>query len=233
MRSKLGHRFEQRQIDLRHRRAARNHRPRLGSTRLTATAPCAPSLLSAYLGWSRQKRSHSRYSAAHSSGWTGGAVDALFGVGGGTAVGASVWLRGAGGLSLILGLGCAAAGLGACGAVLDRLEPRECAIDGSAVPTSARAALPIADRATNTASPARSLAIASEDISAKKSATLTIVFFIRVPPLSCTNSLGNSRGLLRWSGTTRRGPNDDTGNTVDKIEIPRTSVRDRASEEPL
>ena len=40
----------------------------------------------------------------HSRGWTGGRVDALLGVEG-AAVGASVWLHGAGGLSLTCELG--------------------------------------------------------------------------------------------------------------------------------
>jgi hypothetical protein len=73
------------------------------------------------------------------------------------------------------------------------------------------------DKAPNAASPARSSAIAAEDISAIESATFAIVFFIRVPPLSCANdsSLGNSGGLLRWSSVTRLGPNDDTGRILE------------------
>jgi hypothetical protein len=78
--------------------------------------------------------------SAHSSGWTGGAADVLIGVGG-VAVGASVWLRGAGGLSLRCELGSAPATLRASWVALDRLEPRERAMNGSAIePTSLRAA---------------------------------------------------------------------------------------------
>jgi len=57
----------------------------------------------------------------HSKGWTGGRVDALLGVEGAT-VGASVWLRGAGGLSLTCELGPATADLCASWVALDRLE---------------------------------------------------------------------------------------------------------------
>ena len=57
----------------------------------------------------------------HSRGWTGGRVDALLGVEGAT-VGASVWLRGAGGLSLTCELGPATAALCASWVALDRLE---------------------------------------------------------------------------------------------------------------
>ena len=57
----------------------------------------------------------------HSRGWTGGRVDALLGVEGAT-VGASVWLRGAGGLSLTCELGPATADLCASWVALDRLE---------------------------------------------------------------------------------------------------------------
>src|SRR5712672_2108383 len=44
------------------------------------------------------------------------------------------------------------------------------------------------DKAPNAASPPRSPAIAVEDISARESATLAIVFFIRVSPLCRTIS---------------------------------------------
>ena len=57
----------------------------------------------------------------HSRGCTGGRVDALLGVEGAT-VGASVWLRGAGGLSLTCELGPATADLCASWVALDRLE---------------------------------------------------------------------------------------------------------------
>ena len=57
----------------------------------------------------------------HSRGWTGGRVDALLGVEGAT-VGASVWLRGAGGLSLTCELGPTTAALCASWVALDRLE---------------------------------------------------------------------------------------------------------------
>jgi hypothetical protein len=45
------------------------------------------------------------------------------------------------------------------------------------------------DTAPNAASPARSAAIAVEDISARESATLAIVFFIRVSPLCRTKQI--------------------------------------------
>src|SRR5215831_18146113 len=57
----------------------------------------------------------------HSRGWTGGRVDALLGVEGAT-VGASVWLRGADGLSLTCELGPTTAALCASSVALDRLE---------------------------------------------------------------------------------------------------------------
>jgi hypothetical protein len=112
---------------------------------------------------------------------------------GSAAVGASVWLRGVGGLSFTCELGSAPVALRASWVALDRREPRERAINGSVIePTSVWAALPIAERAPNTAAPARSLAKAAEDINAGERATLATVFFIRVPP-------------LHWLG-----PNDDT-----------------------
>ena len=57
--------------------------------------------------------------------------------------------------------------------------------------------------------PARSLAIAAEDINASERETLAIVFFIRVPRL-LHSSLGNSGGILHESILTRLGPNDGT-----------------------
>ena len=69
-------------------------------------------------------------SSAHSSGWTGGAADVV-GVGG-AAAGASVWLRGAGGMSLTCQLGSATAALCACWVALDCLEPREREVNGLA-----------------------------------------------------------------------------------------------------
>jgi hypothetical protein len=45
------------------------------------------------------------------------------------------------------------------------------------------------DTAPNAASPARSSAIAVEDISARESATLAIAFFIRVSPLCRTKQI--------------------------------------------
>jgi hypothetical protein len=68
----------------------------------------------------------------HSRGWTGGRVDALLGVEG-AAVGASVWLRCSGGLSLTCELGPAPEALCACWVALDRLEPRERAVIGLAI----------------------------------------------------------------------------------------------------
>jgi hypothetical protein len=68
----------------------------------------------------------------HSRGWTGGRVDALLGVEG-AAVGASVWLRCAGGLSLTFELGPAPEALCACWVALDRLEPRARVVNGLAI----------------------------------------------------------------------------------------------------
>jgi hypothetical protein len=71
---------------------------------------------------------------AHSRGWTGGAVDALFSAGAATvATGASGWFRVPGMLLLIAGLGPATAGCRACRVAVDRLRPQECAIEGPAV----------------------------------------------------------------------------------------------------
>jgi hypothetical protein len=76
----------------------------------------------------------------HSRGWTGGSVEALVGVEG-AGVGASVWLRGAGGLSLTCELGPAPEALCACWVALDRLEPRARGVNGLAIgATSVRAA---------------------------------------------------------------------------------------------
>jgi len=52
------------------------------------------------------------------------------------------------------------------------------------------------DKAPNAASPARSWAIAVEDISARESAALAIVLFIRVPRVSAQNK-SNLGGSLR------------------------------------
>ena len=68
----------------------------------------------------------------HSRGWTGGRVDALLGVDG-AAVGTSVWLSDAGGVSLTCELGPVPEALCACWVALDRLEPRERAVNGLAI----------------------------------------------------------------------------------------------------
>ena len=68
----------------------------------------------------------------HSRGWTGGRVNALLGAEG-AAVGASVWLRCAGGLSLTRELGPAPEALCPCWVALDRLEPRERVVNGLAI----------------------------------------------------------------------------------------------------
>jgi hypothetical protein len=132
---------------------------------------------------------------AHSIGWTGGrAADALFGAGGG--VGATVvgvWLSGVAiaWLSLTAAWGAGLAGLRGGRDWLDPPKPQDRAIDGPAVkPTTAPATAPIGpsttapDNAPKAASPARSSAIAAEDISARVSTTNANVFFIRVPCLS-------------------------------------------------
>ena len=82
--------------------------------------------------WRRQSppmRWQQRFSHPHSRGWTGGSVDAVFGVEG-PAVGVSVWLRCAGGLSLTCELGPAPEALCPCWVALDRLEPRERVVNG-------------------------------------------------------------------------------------------------------
>jgi hypothetical protein len=68
----------------------------------------------------------------HSRGWTGGRVDAVLEVEG-AAVGASVWLRCAGGLSVTCELGPAPEALCPCWVALDRLEPRERVVNGLAI----------------------------------------------------------------------------------------------------
>jgi len=70
-------------------------------------------------------------SSAHSSCWTGGRATDVAGVDG-AAAGASVWLRGAGGMSLTCQLGSATAALCACWVALDCLEPREREVNGLA-----------------------------------------------------------------------------------------------------
>jgi hypothetical protein len=103
-----------------HAKATEDHLWRNALTRRTRTS-------------SRQKRSQASIALGpHSRGWTGGRVDALLGVEGAT-VGASVWLRGAGGLSLTCELGPATVALCACWVALDRLEPRERAVNGLAI----------------------------------------------------------------------------------------------------
>jgi len=146
---------------------------------------------------------------AHSSGWTGGAADALFGAGGCAVVAivASARFRPSGGL-LTFALGSAIVGLRTWRVVLAGPTPQERAIDGPAVyPTSAPAAAPIGpstkapDNAPSAASPTRSSAIAAEDIKARESATPAIVFLIRVPLTSL--------GILAahyWSKRTHKGP---------------------------
>ena len=51
------------------------------------------------------------------------------------------------------------------------------------------------DTAPKAASPARSPALAAEDISARESATLAIVFFNRVPPVFLRKQYGSQ---IRW-----------------------------------
>jgi hypothetical protein len=100
----------------------------LGSKRRSCLRSCQLSRAN-----SRQKRLEGSIDfQPHSKGWTGGSVDALHGVEGAT-LAASIWLRGAGGLSLTCEIGPAAIALRACGVALGRLEPRERAVNGLAM----------------------------------------------------------------------------------------------------
>jgi len=69
----------------------------------------------------------------HSRGWTGGRADALLGAEVAAAVGASAWLRCAGGLSLTCEPGPAPEALCACWVALDRLELRARVVNGLAI----------------------------------------------------------------------------------------------------
>jgi hypothetical protein len=95
--------------------------------------------------------------------------------------------------------------------VLDRLRPHEWAIDGPAVqPTTAPTTAPIGpnttapDNAPSAASPPRSCAIATEEISDRASAAIAVVFFMQSPCFRSVAVPENAARRLQFLRNTAR-----------------------------